>query len=156
MGAEKEGSETLLRLAGEILDAVMEGLDSVDEESRKEIVKRCGRACAEEETWGPAVAIADRISEQEQDLERVIERMNEEIAWCGDWMLEGERITCTCEECGCPLVKNGVVKHTGVFCYCSLGWVETVFGILLKREVHADLEKAIGFGDDVCMYAVHI
>lgn len=156
MEAEKERPETLLRLAGEILDVVMEGLDSVDEESKKEIMKRCGRACAEEETWGPAVAIAGRISGQEQDLERIIERMNEEIAWCGDWMLEGNRITCTCEECGCPLVKSGVVKHTSVFCYCSLGWVETVFGILLKRKVHADLEKAIGFGDDACSYVVDI
>jgi hypothetical protein len=53
MEAEKEGPETLLRLAGEILDAVMEGLDSLDEESKKEIMKRCGRACAEEDTWGP-------------------------------------------------------------------------------------------------------
>lgn len=156
MEAEKERPETLLRLSGEILDAVMEGLDSLDEESKKEIMKRCGKACAEEEMYGPAVAIAERISEQEQALERVIERMNKEIAWCGDWMLEGDRITCTCEECGCPLVKNGVVKHTRVFCYCSLGWVETIFGILLNRKVHADLEKAIGFGDDVCRYVVHI
>ena len=156
MEAEKERNKTLLRLTGEILDAVMEGLDSADEESKKEIMKRCGRACAEEETWDPAVAIAVRISEQEQDLDRVIERMNKEIAWCGEWVLRGDRITCTCEECGCPLVKNGVVKHTRVFCYCSLGWVETVFGVLLNKKVHADLEKAIGFGDDVCMYIVHI
>ena len=156
MEAEKESPKTLLRLSGEILDAVMEGLDSLDEESKKEMMKRCGRACAEEDTWGPAVAIAGRISEQEQELEKVIERMNKEIAWCGDWMLEDDRITCTCIECGCPLVKNGVVKHTRVFCYCSLGWVETVFGTLLNRKVHADLVKAIGFGDDVCRYVVHI
>jgi len=123
MDAEEERRETLLRLAGEILDAVMEGLDSVDGESKMEMMKRCGRACAEYEAWGPAVAIAGRISEQEQDLERVIERANDEIAWCGEWMLDGEIVTCTCEECGCPLVKNGVVKHTRVFCYCSLGWV---------------------------------
>jgi len=156
MDAEEERRETLLRLAGEILDAVMEGLDSMDGESKMEMMKRCGRACAEYEAWGPAVAIAGRISEQEQDLERVIDRANDEIAWCGEWMLDGEIVTCTCEECGCPLVKNGVVKHTRVFCYCSLGWVETVFGILLKRRVHADLEKAIGFGDDVCRYVVRI
>jgi len=156
MESEKERSESLLRLAGGILDAVMKGLDSVDEESKIDIMKRCGRACAEEEKWGPAIDIAGSISEQEQDLEKVIERMNKEIAWCGEWTLDGDRITCTCEECGCLLVKNGVVKHTKVFCYCSLGWVETIFGTLLKRKVRADLEKAIGFGDDVCTYVVHI
>lgn len=156
MGIEKEGSETLLRLTANILNTVMEGLEAVDEESKLEIMKACGKVCADEETWGPAVDIARRISEQEQDLERIIERANEEIDWCGEWTLDGERITCTCEECGCLLVKSGVVRHTRVFCYCSLGWVETVFGILLKRRVSASLEKAIGFGDEVCRYEVRI
>ncbi len=50
MDAEEERRGALLRLAGEILDAVMEGLDSVEEESRIKMMKRCGRACAEEET----------------------------------------------------------------------------------------------------------
>ncbi len=156
MWSEEERSETLLRLTADILNTIMEGLEAVDEGSTLEIMKACGGVCAEEEMWGPAVDIARRISEQEQDLERIIERANEDIAWCGEWMLDGDRITCTCEECGCLLVKNGVVKHTRVFCYCSLGWVETIFGILLKRRVNASLEKAIGFGDDVCRYVVRI
>jgi hypothetical protein len=37
-----------------------------------------------------------------------------------------------------------------------MGWVETVFGILLNMKVHAELVKAISFGDDVCSYVVHI
>lgn len=156
MRSEEERSETLLKLTADILDTVIEGLEAVEEESSLEIMKACGGVCAEEEVWGPAVDIARRISEQEQDLERVIERANKEIAWCGEWIHDGDRITCTCEECGCLLVKNGIVRHTKVFCYCSLGWIETIFGILLRRRVDADLEKAIGFGDDVCRYVVHI
>jgi predicted hydrocarbon binding protein len=46
------------------------------------------------------------------------------------------------------------VKLTGTFCYCSVGWVRTIFEALLRRPVEVELEKAIGLGDDVCKYNV--
>jgi hypothetical protein len=44
----------------------------------------------------------------------------------------------------------------GTYCYCSVGWVERIFKTLLKTPVKVELDKAIGFGDDVCKYVVHV
>ena len=45
---------------------------------------------------------------------------------------------------------------TGTFYHCSVGWVRTIFGTLLKRPVEVELEKTIGLGDNVCKYNVSI
>jgi hypothetical protein len=146
----------LLRLAGNALNAMLDGLIQTDEETRDRIMRMCGEACAREEHWGPATEIAERISRGEKDLDRILERANSEISWCGKWVKVEDRIQSTCRECGCPLVRHGVVRNTGVFCHCSKGWVETTFGALLKRPVKVELEKALGLGDDECRYIVHL
>ena len=64
-------------------------------------------------------------------------------------------ISAVCDYCGCPLVRQGVVKLTGTFCYCSRGWVRSIFETLMNRRVKIELEKAIGLGDDVCKYNVY-
>jgi hypothetical protein len=153
---ELRQKDILLMLAGNALNAILEGLGQTDEETRDRIMRMCGEACAREEHFGPATEIAESISREEKYLDRIIERANGEISWCGRWMRSDDLISSTCRECGCPLVRHGVVRNTGVFCHCSKGWVETILGILLKRPVMVELEKALGLGDDECRYVVHL
>ena len=153
---ELRQKDTLLRLAGNALNAMLDGLSQTDEETRDRIMRMCGEACAKEEHWGPAVEIAERIAREEKNLDRIIERANSEVSWCGKWVRKGGLISSTCRECGCSLVRHGVVRNTGVFCHCSKGWVETIFGALLERPVNVELEKALGLGDDECRYVVHL
>jgi len=153
---ELRQKDVLLRLAGNALNAMLDGLSQTDEETRDRIMRICGEACAKEVHWGPAVEIAERIAREEEDLDRIIERANGEISWCGKWVRRGGLISSTCRECGCPLVRHGVVRNTGVFCLCSKGWVETVFGALLRRPVSVELEMALGLGDAECVYVVHL
>lgn len=149
--------DVLLRLAGNALNAILDGLSQTDEETRDRIMRMCGEACAGEEHWGPATEIAERIAEEEEkNLDSIIERVNSEISWCGKWVKDEDRIQSTCRECGCPLVRHGVVRNTEVFCHCSKGWVETTFGALLKRPVRVELEKAMGLGNNECRYIVHL
>jgi len=155
MQEEPEKKATLLKLAGDMINSILGGLDRVDLETRKGIMELCGETCAREELYGPAIDIARRIAEEEEEEGEVLRRANEEISWCGKWARDGENIRCTCRECGCPLVRGGVVRPTGTFCYCSRGWVRTIFEALLKGPVRVELEEAIGFGDEVCRYVVH-
>lgn len=154
--SELEKKELLLRLSSNILNALLDGLSLTDQETRQEIMRMCGEACAREEHWGPATLIAERIAEGEDDVERILARANDEILWCGKWVMQGDHIESTCRECGCSLVRFGVVKNTEVFCNCSKGWVQTIFSTLLRQPVRVDLEKAIGFGDDECRYIVRL
>ncbi|MFX0088912.1 MAG: DUF6144 family protein [Promethearchaeota archaeon] len=150
---EKKGK--LLKLAGDLLNSIVRGLDQVDSEARKRIMELCGQTCAKEIFCGGGFDIAKRIAEEEDDEERILERLNKEILWCGVWTKEGDNIQSICTECGCPLVRNRVVDLTGTFCYCSRGWVKKVFETLFKRPVDVKLEKSIGKGDKICKFVVY-
>ena len=155
MRDELDKKTMLLRLVGDLFNSVVEGLSQVDPETRKKIMELCGETCAREELYGPALDIAHRIAEEETGEERILERANREILWCGTWSRKGDTIQCICEDCGCPLVRNNVVKLTATFCLCSKGWVKTIFEALLQRPIKVDLEKSRGFGDDACKYVVY-
>jgi predicted hydrocarbon binding protein len=155
MEDELRGKEALLRMTGNLLSAILEGLGGVDPETRSRVMEACGEACAREKFWGPAIDIARRIAEEETDLDRILERANSELLWCGKWARENDAIMCTCTECGCLLVNQGVVKMNATLCLCSRGWVKTIFETLLGKPVRVDLEKSMGRGDDVCRYVVY-
>jgi hypothetical protein len=113
-------------------------------------MERSGEACA----INGSLPIARWIAEETTDVDEILAKANDWIPWCGEWVREGGIISATCHDCGCPLVQSDVVKLTGTFCYCSVGWVRTIFEALLRRPVEVELEKAIGLGDDVCKYNV--
>ncbi len=143
--------ESLLRQTGRVIDHIVRGLEEVDEETKLRIMEKCGEACAQVGD----LHIAVKIAEETDDLDEIVLRANTEIAWCGEWVREGNEITAVCRQCGCLLVRKGIVELAGAFCYCSRGWVKAIFEALLKRPVKVELEKAIGLGDDVCKYMVH-
>lgn len=143
--------ERLLRQTGRMIDYIVKGLEGLDEETTRRIMERCGEACAEAGDLGLAKEIADGTT----GIDETIARANDEIAWCGRWIREGDVITAVCTNCGCPLVRRGIVELNGTFCLCSRGWVKAVFEVLLERPVRVELEKAIGRGDDICKYNVH-
>jgi hypothetical protein len=140
----------LLRRAGWTIDSIVKGLEEVEDEARKRIMERSGEACA----INGSLPIARWIAEETTDVDEILAKANDWIPWCGEWVREGGIISATCHDCGCPLVQSDVVKLTGTFCYCSVGWVRTIFEALLRRPVEVELEKAIGLGDDVCKYNV--
>ena len=143
--------EKLLEQTGIMIDHIVKGLEDIDEEKKLGIMERCGEACAEVGD----LAVAKKIAEETEDVDEIVARANDEILWCGEWTREGNEISAVCDYCGCPLVRQGVVKLTGTFCYCSRGWVRSIFETLMNRRVKIELEKAIGLGDDVCKYNVY-
>lgn len=156
MQNELDKKEKLLKLAGDLLNSIIKGLNEVDLETRKKIMQLCGETCAREALFGGGdLDIAKKIAEEEVDEEEILKRANKEILWCGTWARKGNTIQATCARCGCPLVKNKVVNLTGTFCYCSRGWVKKIFETLLKKPVSVELEKSIGLGNKVCKFIVY-
>lgn len=153
MSDELDERAELIKLAGGMLNSIVEGLKDVDSETRLMIMEKAGEACAEA-TGG--LEIARRIAEGTTDIGEILERVNEEIPWCGSWTCRGGTVQSVCAECGCPLVRDKIVELTGTFCYCSRGWVKKIFKTLLKKPVEVELEKSIGLGDNVCKFVVYI
>ena len=83
MENELEKTSTLLKLTGDMLNSILEGLNNVDLETRIQIMKFCGETCAREEQYGSALDIAKRIAEEEVNEDQILERANKEILWCG-------------------------------------------------------------------------
>ena len=67
MGDAFSKPETLLKLTSSVLNTLLRGLDSVDPETRRMIMEKCGETCAHEEVYGPAIEIAKSIASEETD-----------------------------------------------------------------------------------------
>ncbi len=149
---ELEEKKKLLKRAGELLNAIIKGLDKVDVETTKKIMELCGEACARS---NGDLEIAEKIAEEAVNEEEILARVNREIPWCGTWTRKDNAIQTVCTKCGCPLLRNEVVDRTGTFCYCSRGWVKTIFETLFKKPATVELEKSIGRGDNICKLVIH-
>lgn len=156
MQDELENESLLLGFMGNLFNSILDGLSQLDLETRMQIMELCGETCAAEKICGSALEIAKKISEEEVVIDRILQRVNREILWCGAWFRESKVIRSRCSECGCLLVKNKLVKLTGTLCYCSRGWIKKILGTLFRRDVRVELEKSIGLGDGFCEYAVYI
>ena len=144
---------TELELMKKWLRTLMVALDKeVDEKTRTRLMEYCGRACAEHHK---SIEIVKKLQRKIKDFDELLDKLNQQKGfWCGKWIKEGKIIYSVCQECGCPLVKAGLVDKSSTFCQCSLGWVKTVFEQAIGKTVKVQLVQAKGKGDKVCKYII--
>lgn len=142
-----------LDLLSRWINSLIEGLDeSVDESTKIKILKKCGNACSH--YHGHVEKIRD-MKRKANSLDKILDIMNQEEMWCGKWIRDGDVIYSKCNKvCGCPLVVSGMVKLSPTNCYCSHGYMKSVFGEILEKPFEVKLEKSIGRGDNFCHYTV--
>ena len=151
--SNKYNSKTaLLERSSRVINSMINGMEELSVAKRRKIMEKSGEACA----LAASYEIAKNISEDATSIEEIIEKVNNQIPWCGPWNLKDNKISSICNECGCPLVRNKIVELNGTFCYCSLGWVKIIFKTLLKKPVHVEILKSIGAGDNICEFIVYI
>jgi predicted hydrocarbon binding protein len=129
------------------------GIDQLDERTKAAIMRPAGEACA-----------SDLLSLCEKYLEKKIESVEDLVAgWnivreerrlTGKWQIKGHTIRGVFEECGCPLVRSGLIELHPVQCYCSQGLMETIFSQVAKKKVEVKIKRSIGRGDDVCEFLI--
>jgi predicted hydrocarbon binding protein len=147
-----DSKKALLKRSGRFINSLINGLDDLVIEKRRKVMEKSGEECAIVGSY----KIAKKISQKTNNIEEIIEKINSQIPWCGKWKLEDNIIRSICNECGCPLIRNKIVKISSTFCYCSLGWIKIIFKTLLNKPVQVEMFKAIGAGDDICEYIVYI
>lgn len=132
---------------------LVEGLSELtDESTKKAVIERCGKTCA---LYHGEIEKIRNIKKLGKNVEDILEQMNLEEMWCGKWIKDGNIIYSICKGCGCPLFRAGLIELSPTFCFCSLGWVKTVFEIIFEEPVNVELKKAIGRGDSECHFVVH-
>jgi hypothetical protein len=147
--AQENSTIELYRKWVEMLMSTLEIL--VDEDTRAGLMESCGWVCA---LHHGDIEKARAIKDNAGQIDDLLDKLNQQILWCGSWVRDGDTITSVCERCGCPLVREGLVKLSLTFCVCSRGWVKAVFETALERPVEVELEQAIGRGDPVCRFLV--
>ncbi|MFX1379741.1 MAG: DUF6144 family protein [Promethearchaeota archaeon] len=152
MSNKYDSKKSLLERSSRVINSIINGMEEISIVKRKKIMEKSGEACAKAGSF----EIAKKISEETTSIEEIIEKINNQIPWCGKWKLKNNFIRSICSECGCPLVRNKIVNLNSIFCYCSLGWVKTIFQILLKKPIHVEILKSIGAGDTICEFIVYI
>lgn len=148
--------EILLKMASNLINGLLEGVSELTVETQMKVMEYCGFACANDEHWGCAIQIAKGIAIEETQEERILERANTEIQWCGEWVRNESGFESTCVSCGCLLSRKGIIKMTPTMCLCSRGWVKAIFHTLYGRPVDVELVSSIGRGDDHCKYSVRL
>jgi predicted hydrocarbon binding protein len=141
------------KLIHEWIATLIEGLDAeVDDNIREKLMNNCGRACA---IHHGSIEMVKEIQRQTKEIDELLNELNQQKDfWCGAWERDGDTIYSICEECGCPLIREGLVELSPAFCQCSRGWVKAVFEIAIGKPVKVELEQAIGRGDKVCKFIV--
>jgi hypothetical protein len=133
---------------------VHQSIDQLDKEQKAAIMKQPGLNCA-----------FDLLTLCEGYLGRQIGTITDLVdGWNilrdprnlkGRWKLENGIAHGIFGECGCPLVRSGLIELHPVQCLCSQGMTEMIFSRVAKRTAKVAIRRAIGKGDDICEFVVN-
>ncbi len=128
---------------------LLQGLEELDEAGRKKVLHACGRACAQSYT-------AQRFRKDRQsttDMDAFLQKLARSFPGASyDW--DGDRmIRVTYRQCGCDLVRLGLVKAPS-FCECTVANLSENFRQALGVPVTVVLETSILRGSARCSLTV--
>lgn len=128
-------------------------IDRLPEEQKASIMKQTGVTCAN-----------DLLNLCESNLGKQIDDVNDLIGgWNllrdsrnlkGKWHFENNIAHGIFSECGCPLVRSGLIELHPIQCLCSQAMMEHIFSKVAKRAVKVEIKQAIGRGDSRCEFVV--
>lgn len=129
------------------------GIDQLDQKLKSTIMKSAGKACASElfalceESFGDRITCID-------DLVIGWNKLRDKRGLEGKWESRGNVVKAVFAECGCPLVRSGMIELHPVQCYCSQGMMETIFSQVSETGIEVQIKRSIGRGDNVCEFLI--
>ena len=130
-----------------------ESIDRLDASTKLTVMKAAGIACAsdlmsliEQYTGKRASSVAELVAGWNI--------VRDKRGLKGGWKLEGNIVRGVFNECGCPLVRSGLIELHPVQCYCSQGLMETIFSEAAGKPVEAQIRRSIGRGDEICDFLI--
>ncbi len=128
-------------------------IDQLDESTKAAVMRPAGAACASD-LFSLCEKYLEKKIESVEDLIAGWNGVREERGLRGKWQIMGQAITGVFSECGCPLVRSGLIELRPVQCYCSQGMLETIFSRVAKGTVAVEIKRSIGRGDKVCEFLI--
>lgn len=135
------------------IKGLLEGLGSLAESDRLQIMKPAAFQCSSD-IWMLSEQFLGKSIESMDDLTEGWNLLRADRGLVGSWVKEGELYRGVFSECGCPLVRAGLIELHPVQCHCSQCLMEQIFVRAAKRAVKVDMVRSIGRGDAVCEFAI--
>ncbi len=132
-----------------------ESIDQLDNNLKCAIMKPAGKACASDLMLLCEKYLARRVSSV-GDLVTGWNMLRDKRKLNGKWEFQGNTVRGIFGECGCPLVRSGLIELHPVQCYCSQGMMETIFSQVAEKTVDVEIKRSIGRGDDVCDFLIKL
>ena len=129
---------------------VLAGLDEVDEETARKVLKKCGEACAK--SWLDSYGY-DPAS---YDLDSWIKLLNELEPGARNVKREDDSVLYELKpgKCSCPLVTENVVELTPNLCSaCAPNFFE-YFKKAAKRPVRVEVVESLATDADKCVFRI--
>ena len=129
----------------------MRGMDDLDEPSRRKVLHECGKACAHSYT----VQIFREAHERCTSLDGFLESLGKRFPTAQYERVSPDTIKVTYNECGCDLVKLGLVQSP-TLCECSAANLRENFEQSLGVLVSVRIESSILCGGNQCVLIVSL
>ena len=138
------------------IKAITETLEkNVDKQTAEKTMRAAGKSCAEQ----LLSKTIDHFGRRPESVAELVEAINKRRRECLDtenyWRLEEKKAFFKLDRCGCDLVESCLADPGPTFCQCSAGMFENLFKPFCTGEVHTEIVKAIGMGNDCCEFIVH-
>ncbi len=132
-----------------------ESIDRLDKNLKYTIMMPAGKACASDLMQLCEKYLERRVGSVE-DLVTGWNMLRDKRKLNGKWEFEGNTVKSIFGECGCPLVRSGLIELHPVQCYCSQGMMEAIFSQAEKKTVEVEIKRSIGRGDEVCEFLIKL
>jgi hypothetical protein len=130
---------------------LMDGLEEVDDEARKTILRACGKACAHSYT----VQRFQYAKRDSADLEDFLARLADKFPEARYERIAPHTIRVNYDRCECDLVKCGLVKSP-LLCECSAYNLRENFERSLGTPVTVVIESSLLRGGTCCALLVSL
>jgi hypothetical protein len=135
------------------IGAIEKGIVSLNTQQQKLIMREAGKDCSLD-IWTLCEKTLESTVNSVDDLIHGWNLVRQSRNLNGDWVVEGNTVHGVFEECGCPLVRAGLVALQPVQCWCSQNMMEAIFSRAAKGMVTVEIRQSIGRGDKVCEFFV--
>jgi predicted hydrocarbon binding protein len=72
----------------------------------------------------------------------------------GKWRMEGGEAVGVFSECGCPMIRTGLLDLHPTRCLCTHAMLENLFQEVTGGTAQVEIVQSIGRGDKVCRFEV--